>query len=510
MILTWLVIIPLLGGSVALFLGRLNPLWARLACIAALCADLMLLLAIWVRPEMVIESPAAYGETGPWVVEEKWVWVPQSGISFHLALDGLSLLLTTLTAFLGITAVVSSWAEIKNRAGFFHFNLMLALAGVIGTFLAIDMFVFYFFWELMLIPMYLLIALWGHEGRFKASIKFFIFTQAGGLLMLLSILGLYFIHGAQTGVYSFDYTELLGTSLSPAIEFWLMTGFFLAFAVKLPVIPFHTWLPDAHTEAPTAGSVILAGLLLKTGAYGLIRFMVPLFPAASGKAAPVVTAFAVAGIIYGGVLAFAQTDLKRLIAYTSISHMGFVLLGVFIWDETALQGAVMQMICHGVSTGALFILAGALQERIKTRELGRMGGLWSTAPRMGAVTLFFALASLGLPGLGNFTGEFLVLLATFRTDIFTAVLASFGLIVAAVYALWLMQKAFHGPNENNWSVPDLGTREMTVMAVMVAAILWLGFYPKPVFDKFDQTLGNMQASKKITYPEKAMELKLNR
>ena len=354
---------------------------------------------------------------GPWLADMKLPWIPQLGASIHLAMDGLSLVLVGLTVFLGIMSVLCSWTEIRDRAGFFHFNLLWTLSGILGVFLALDLFLFYFFWELMLVPMYFLISIWGHENREYASYKFFIFTQAGGLLMLLSILGLYFIHGRDTGVYTFDYTLLLGTSMSPAAAFWLMLGFFVAFAVKLPAIPIHTWLPDAHTEAPTAGSVILAGLLLKTGAYGLLRFVLPLFPDASATMALAAMVIAVTGIIYGAVLAFGQNDLKRLVAYTSVSHMGFVLLGIFAGNLISLSGAVMQMVAHGVSTGALFILVGMIQERIHTRDMDRMGGLWSLVPRLSAVGLVFALASLGLPGFGNFVGEFLVLSGSYRAGI---------------------------------------------------------------------------------------------
>jgi len=282
------------------------------------------------------------------------------------------------------------------------------------------------------------------------------------------------------------------------VQLFLMSGFFIAFAVKLPVVPFHNWLPDAHTEAPTAGSVVLAGLLLKTGAYGLIRFVVPLFPDAAFTFAPAALALAVIGILYGAVMAFAQTDLKRLVAYTSISHMGFVLLGVFIWNRLALQGAVMQMICHGIGTGALFMLAGALQERIRTRDMERMGGLWATAPRMGAAALFFALASLGLPGLGNFVGEFLVLLGSYRVNITITAVAASGIVTAAVYSLWIIQRAFHGPNFHRWSIPDLSGREMAAMAVMIASLVWLGLYPQPVFDTSRHAIENLRKSARIT------------
>jgi NADH-quinone oxidoreductase subunit M len=356
------------------------------------------------------------------------------------------------------------------------------LAGINGVFLALDLFLFYFFWEVMLVPMYFLIGIWGHEQRIYAAIKFFLFTLASGLLMLLAILGVYVIHGRTTGVWTFDFPQLLGTSFDPHVAMWLMLGFFVGFAVKLPAVPFHNWLPDAHTEAPTAGSVILAGLLLKTGAYGLIRFVVPLFPAAVERFAPVAMTLGVIGIVYGALVAFSQTDLKRLVAYTSVSHMGFVLLGIFAWNELALQGTVMQMICHGISTGALFILVGMLYERIHTRDMGSMGGLWTAVPRMGAMAMVFAMASLGLPGLGNFVGEFLVLFGAFRAHIPLAIIATVGVVFATIYSLWIVQRAFHGPRPDEKVLPDLTARETLVLAVLVMAIVWLGLFPQPVFD----------------------------
>ncbi|RJQ20520.1 MAG: NADH-quinone oxidoreductase subunit M [Nitrospiraceae bacterium] len=495
MILAWIIIIPLTGGLAAWYSGRINRAWPRWISLISLMLTFVLVLGLWVRNP--VRDFSNSGAT--WLIEFDREWIPQLGISLHLALDGLSLLLLLLTVFLGIMSVGISWTEIRERVGFFHFNLLWILAGVMGVFLAIDLFLFYFFWELMLVPMYFLIALWGHENRRYASIKFFLFTQLSGLLMLIAILGLYFIHGRATGIYTFDYMKLLGTSIPGPAAMWLMLGFLAAFAVKLPAVPLHTWLPDAHTEAPTAGSVILAGLLLKTGAYGLMRFAVPLFPGAASDVAPIAMALAVAGIIYGAVLAFSQTDIKRLIAYTSISHMGFVLLGIFAWDRIALQGVVMQMICHGIGTGALFMIAGALQERIHTRDMEQMGGLWSKVPRMGAVMLFFALASLGLPGLGNFVGEFLVLFGTYRVTIVMTVLATAGIVIATVYALWMVQRAFHGEGREMRSVPDFSLREMALMSVMIVLLVWLGLYPQPVFDRGREALNNLQKSTAGTF-----------
>ncbi len=490
MILAWLIIIPVVGGLFAWIAGRASTALARWVALVAMALQFALALGLF------LWAPGGVNvtESGAWLLEVRRSWIPQLGISFHLAMDGLSLLMVLLTGFLGIISVLVSWRAIEERVGFFHLNLLLVLAGVTGVFLAVDLFLFYFLWELMLVPMYFLIDLWGHENRHYAAIKFFLFTQLSGLLMLSAILALYFIHGRTTGTYTFDYAELLGTSLGPVTALWLMLGFFVAFAVKLPAVPLHPWLPDAHTEAPTAGSVLLAGLMLKTGAYGLLRFVVPLFPAAAASFAPVGMALGVVGIIYGAVLAFGQTDLKRLVAYTSVSHLGFVLVGVFAWNKLALQGAVMQMICHGVSTGALFVVAGMLQDRLGTRDMERMGGLRTLMPRLGATALVFVLASLGLPGLGNFVGEFLVLLGAYQVSVAVAAVAAAGLVFATVYALWIMHRVFFGPVREERKPPDLNLREGFVMAVMIVVLVWLGLVPQPVLNVSDTAISGLQSA----------------
>jgi NADH-quinone oxidoreductase subunit M len=472
MILVYLLAILMTGAILALITDKRNPVWPRIISLVALSIDLLLIIATVSRPV----SP-----DNKWLVDFKLDWIPEFGISLHLALDGLSLVMLLLTSFLGIIAVIISWKEINSKVGFFHFNLLLILAGIIGVFLSLDLFLFYFFWELMLVPMYFLIGIWGHENRTSASNKFFLYTQASGLLMFISILALYFVHGHSTGLYTFDYMQLLGTEMSASTGLLIMSGFLAAFLVKLPVVPLHNWLPDAHTEAPTAGSLILAALLLKTGAYGLLRFVVPLFPSASVTFAPIGMLLGVIGILYGAKLAFAQTDLKRLVAYTSVSHMGFVILGVFSFNELAYQGVLMQMIAHGISTGALFILVGQLYERIHTRDLNNMGGLWEKAPVMGAIGLIFSMASLGLPGLGNFIAELLILIGVFKTSILMSCLACLGLIAATIYSLRIVQKVFLGNKNKDWEMRDLNVREKIVSAAMVIVIVWLGLFPQPVF-----------------------------
>jgi len=401
MLMLNLILILLIGGGLAWWSERLGSNTPRKLALAIVLADLLYLL---LNSASLFTEPFALGTgatSASWLLSYRLDWIPRFGISFHLAMDGLSLILVLLTLVLGAIAIVSSWNEDNQRQGFFQANILWTLAGVIGVFLAMDLFLFFIFWEVMLVPMYLLIAIWGHEGKAYASMKFFIFTQLSGLLMLVAILVLAKLHAGITGDYSFNYFDLLALNIPESVAYWLMLGFFIAFVVKLPSFPFHTWLPDAHTQAPTAGSVILAGILLKTGAYGLIRFTVPLFPEAALEFAPIAMALGTAGVIYGAILAFAQSDFKRLVAYSSVSHMGFVLLGVFAWNMLALQGAVMQMVAHGFSTAALFMIAGALQQRLHTRDMNQMSGLWHHMPRMGAVALFFVLASLGLPGLGN-------------------------------------------------------------------------------------------------------------
>jgi len=488
MILLWVFLVPLIGGMVAWLAERRGADWPRWVSLAVLAIDLALVVTLWAQHYDAV----AVAARGTWFADLDLPWIPPLGIRFHLGIDGLSLLLILLTLGLGIMAVATSWSEITERVGFFHFNLLWTLAGTVGVFLALDLFLFFFFWELMLVPMYFLIAIWGHEKRVYAAIKFFLFTQGSGLLMFVAILALYFIQYRQTGVPSFDYFSLSHTRLDPATERWMMLGFFVAFAVKLPAVPFHPWLPDAHTEAPTAGSVILAGVMLKTGAYGLLRFAVPLFPAAAVGFAPVAMALGVAGILYGAVLAFAQDDMKRLVAYTSVSHLGFVLLGIYAWNELALQGVVVQMLAHGLSTGALFILVGALQERLHTRDLRQMGGLWARMPRLAAIGMFFAVASLGLPGLGNFVGEFLILLGVYQEAPGFAAAGAVGLVTAVIYALILVQRAFHGEPRGAVALPDLSARHMTVMAAMIATLVWLGLYPQPVFDTAGPGLSNLQ------------------
>lgn len=477
MILAWMISILLIGGLLCWLAAQWNTAMVKWIALLALLIDFILICNLWLQYQ-----GAPVPGSDAWFINYQANWIPSFGISFHLALDGLSMVMLMLTFFLGLLAVLCSWKEIKQRPGFYYFNLLWTLAGISGVFVALDLFLFYFFWEVMLVPMYFLIALWGDSNRRYAAYKFFIFTQAGGLLMLIAILALYFIHGAQSGIYSYDYFSLLNTKLEPSTAKWIMMGFMIAFLIKLPVVPFHNWLPDAHSEAPTAGSLILAGLLLKTGAYGIIRFVLPLFPQASAEIAWLAMLFGVIGIVYGAMLAYAQTDLKRLIAYTSVSHMGFVLLGIFAFREIAMQGVVMQMVTHAISTGALFVLAGMLKERLHTRDITQMGGLWTSMPAMGGAAMLFTMASLGLPALGNFIAEFLILIGAFLVNVPLTSIATLGLVFSALYSLRLVQKVFLGPTVVEKPLKDFSARELLIMAAFSISIVLIGLYPQPVMD----------------------------
>jgi len=475
-----LLFIPLLGGVLAWFSERFDPdLPKRITFISLLMCWLPLIPLFH-----TMQFDSQVFEKSQWLVNESFNWISVFNIKAHLALDGLSLLLILLTLLMALVALSSAWHEISKRTGFFYFNLLWTISGVLGVFLAIDLFLFFVFWEVMLVPMYFLISIWGHENRHYAAIKFFIFTQAGGLLMLLSLCGLVGIHFQQTGLLTFDYIILMQNPITGVYAFWIALGFTIAFLVKLPALPFHSWLPDAHTQAPTAASVILAAVLLKTGGYGIIRFVLPLFPDASAQLAPFMMLIGVIGIIYGAMMAFVQTDLKRLVAYSSVSHMGFVLLGCFAFNIYALQGAVMQMLAHGISTSALFVLVGMIQHRYHTRDLNKLGGLWINLPKLSAFGLFFGIASLGMPGLGNFVAEFLILVGSFEKYPILTVLATSGLILAAVYSLLLIYKTFFGKvnSPHDSSITDTNIKEWFTLLAMCFILIFLGLHPQPIFD----------------------------
>jgi len=499
MSLIWLLAAPFIGGLLCWQLERFGTQVVRWVALGAMVCILALAVDLWLTGDYALTwLNSASSPGGHWTMQFSAQWIPRLGIGFGLGLDGLSLLLIALAALLGLMAAACSWREISRHVGFFHLNLLWTLGGVIGIFLATDLFLFFCFWEIMLVPMFFLIALWGHNitgghSRIYAATKFFIFTQASGLLMLVAILALVFVHRQTTGDLTFSYAALLHTPMSERTESWIMLGFFVAFAVKLPVPPFHSWLPDAHSQAPTAGSVLLAGVLLKTAAYGLLRFLLPLFPHACAEFAPIAMWLGVFGILYGAICAFGQNDIKRLVAYTSISHMGFILVGIFAGTEEALQGVVIQMLAHGVSAGALFMLCGELFERLRTRDLREMGGLWARARYLPPIALFFAVASLGLPGLGNFLGEFLILLGTFKAHPAVAAVAAGGLVLSAVYSLMLVQRAFQGTPKNEAVLVDLDRREIATLGGLMAILIGLGLYPQPILDVSRASMQALQA-----------------
>ena len=425
-------------------------------------------------------------------------WIARFGIHYALMMDGISLPLVTLTALLFALSVLVSWRQIDERVSLFHIMLLFLETGIMGVFLSADLFLFYLFWEVMLIPMFFLIGVFGHGRRVYSAVKFFVFTITGSLLMLLSIIGIYIIHGRQTGVYSFMLRDLAHTPASPAISAVLFLGFLLGFAVKVPLFPLHTWLPDAHTDAPTAGSVILAGLLLKTGAYGLLRVAFPLFPRAAAAFMPLIFTISVIGIFYAAWIAFAQKDMKRLIAYSSVSHLAYVVLGIAVWNEVSIAGSVLQMVNHGITTGALFIMVGMMDERMHTRDISAYGGLWSKAPAMSAFFLFFILSSLGLPGLNNFAGEFLILTGLFRAHPWLCAAGFVGMVATLIYLLSLAQKVLFGPSKEYHGFSDLSGRELAILIPLAVLVVFIGVYPAALLRILDTPVRDMVSAVSIS------------
>lgn len=425
---------------------------------------------------------------------DRFDWIPAWGISYYLGVDGLSILMVLLTSFISMLAISSSWNPIDTQVRQYYIFMLLLEMGMLGVFLAQDLFLFYIFWEFTLVPMYFLIGIWGGQNRVYASIKFFLYTMAGSLLMLLAIL--YMGISNET----FALPELIeGRAAFAGAQSLLFIGFFIAFAIKVPVFPFHSWLPDAHTEAPTAGSIILAGVLLKMGTYGFMRFNLPLFPEASWRFAPFIAVLAIIGIIYGAIVSFAQKDIKKLVAYSSISHLGFVTLGIFSLNNAGIQGAILQGVNHGLSTGALFFLVGILYEQRHTREMSAYGGVWKIMPVFSVLSLIVVLSSMGLPGLNGFVGEFTILLGSMgaeslgsRAWIYTA-FATTGVILAAVYLLWMFQAVFMGPvdNEETRSMRDINIGELAIMLSFILFIVWIGIAPSGYFNLMNDTVATL-------------------
>ena len=476
-------------------------MYAHWVLTALLVWPLLAAAVIWLAPERaakhlaLVASLAEFALSVPlwWVFDpaggmqfvQAFAWIPGWGISYKVGVDGISLFLVLLTTFLVPLSVLGSYSYITKRERSFYALLLVLTTGMIGVFVALDLFFFYVMWEVMLIPMYFIIGVWGGERRLYAAIKFFIYTMLGSLLMLVAILGLYFAVGARTGTYSFDYAHVLGNIGNLGSEAWWFFGaFFLAFAIKVPMFPFHTWLPDAHVEAPTAGSVILAGVLLKMGTYGFLRFALPFFPAIALHPAvtTAIVTLSLIGIIYGGLVAMVQPDFKKLIAYSSVAHLGFVTLGIWALTLQSVQGALLVMINHGLSTGALFFLVGMLYERRHSRLVAAFGGIAKVVPLLAATLTVVSLSSIGLPGTNGFVGEFLVLLGVFRTHPVAATIATSGVIVAAMYLLGALQRVIYNPldKRENESLLDLSPRELAVLIPLLAGIVWIGVYPKPM------------------------------
>ncbi len=477
-VLTALVLIPAAGVLVLLLMPRSRPDLLKLVALAtsALCAA----LAAWLLVEFDAESAAAFGFV------ERYEWIGGWGVSWHAGVDGLSLFLVVMTAAMFLLVIAGVRAEHSPKP--YYAWLLLLEAGCLGTFVALDLIMFFVFFEVVLVPMYFLIGGWGHGRRAYAATKFFLFTMFGSALMLVAAVALAFLHASAAGsAVTFDLVTIAESqSLATGTARWLFLAFALAFAVKVPLFPVHTWLPDAHTNAPTAGSVILAAVMLKLGTYGLVRFGLYLFPEASVHFAPLMVTLGVIGIIYGAVAAAMQSDLKRLVAYSSVAHLGFIVIGIFAINTEGITGGVLQMVNHGVSTGALFLLVGMIYERLHTREISELGGLQKPAPRLAAVFTVVMLSSIGLPGLNGFVGELLVLLGAFNAHRWWAVVAAAGVILAAVYLLWAYQRVFHGPvSESNAGIRDLRWREGLLMAPLLVAIVLMGVYPKPVIERIE-------------------------
>jgi NADH-quinone oxidoreductase subunit M len=455
-------------------------------------------------------------------------WLAEWGVNYYVGADGISVLLILLTTFLQPIVLLASWHDIKKSVKSFVFFMLALETGMIATFAALNLFQFYLFWELMLIPMYFIIGIWGGPRRVYAAIKFFLFTMAGSLLMLVAMLVVYRLHFEQTGTLTLDLVAppggalpgLLETNILPGgavwwqTQPWLFAAFALAFGIKVPVFPFHTWLPDAHVEAPTAGSVILAGVLLKMGTYGFVRFALPLFPDASLQFAPLIFGLGLAGILYGALVAMVQKDIKKLVAYSSVAHLGFVMLGTFALNDEGLSGAVLQMINHGLSTGALFLLVGMIYERRHTREISAFGGIAKPMPVYAAMFGIVTMSSIGLPGLNGFVGEYLILLGTFRAAPWVGAAATFGVVLAAVYMLWMYRRVFFGPVEiaENRGLIDLDLREKLLIAAVVIPIVWIGVYPQPLLTRLSAPVGEilrvMEAKRTPASPAEVGELRM--
>src|SRR5258705_291728 len=493
-ILTIVTFVPLLGALLLVPVRKVRPRFFMLAATWIAGIDFLLSLPLWFRFD--VARPG-------FQFIEKAEWIPSIGVQYFLGIDGISLLLILLTTFLGFLSILSSWTAITDRVKEYYIFLLVLQTGMLGVFVSLDFFLFYVFWEAMLVPMYFLIGIWGGPRKLYAAIKFFLYTLLGSVLMLLGILALYFYFpkagGAPAG--TFDITELirvLGPLRDPQwleMQRWIFLAFFVGFAIKVPMFPFHTWLPDAHVEAPTAGSVILAGVLLKMGAYGFVRFSLPILPEGTKYFVPMMIALSIIGIVYGALVAMMQPDMKKLVAYSSVSHMGFVMLGMFALNPNGLNGSIIQQINHGISTVALFLIVGMIYERRHTREISQMGGLSNVMPVFAIVFLIMTMSSIGLPLLNGFIGEFTIMMGALQENLWWAVFAGSGIVLGAAYMLWLYQRTMFGKVENpaNQKLLDLNFRELATIVPLIAMAFWIGLYPAPFFRALDKPVNKIVA-----------------
>jgi NADH-quinone oxidoreductase subunit M len=485
-LLSWTLFIPAIGAGILLFIPgtqtRAIKLWANFVFLAGFLVSLALI-------------PGFDKNNAGYQFVETADWIPTLGAKYLIGIDGISLLLVLLTTLIGIVAVLSSWSAIDKRLKEYYTYLLILQTGMLGVFMALDFFLFFVFWEVVLVPMYFIIGIWGGPRKLYAAIKFFLYTLFGSVLMLLGIIALYYQHYQQFGVLTFDIQQLMKLQLAPVVEQLVFWAFFLGFAIKVPMFPFHTWLPDAHVEAPTAGSVILAAVLLKMGTYGFVRFSLPLLPNASNTRYIVLTmvTLSIIAIIYGALVSLMQKDWKKLVAYSSVSHLGFCTLGLFAFNQPGIAGSVLQQINHGISTGMLFLIVGVVYERRHTREISEYGGLGSVMPKYAIVFAIAMFSSAGLPLLNGFIGEFTILQGAFMANKWWAILAGSGVVLGAAYLLWLYQRTMLGEitNEKNRNLPDLNWREMAYFAPLIAWAFWIGIYPKPFFDILDKPVASI-------------------
>ena len=491
-LLSLIMFTPLAGAVILLFVNKHSEDTIRWTANVFAGLGFLVSLPLWFGFDTV--DPG-------WQFVERAAWIPSIGAEYFLGVDGFSALLVLLATLMGVIAVLSSWTAITERVKEYYIFLLVLQTGMIGAFVSLDFLLFFVFWEVMLVPMYFLIGIWGSDNRLYSAIKFFLFTLVGSVVMLLGILAVYFYNHEVTEVYTFDITQFHALDMPFDLQWWVFIAFFLGFAVKVPMFPFHTWLPDAHTDAPTAGSVILAAVLLKMGTYGFIRFSLPILPEATRAFVPWVVALSIIGIIYGALVAMAQRDWKRLVAYSSVSHMGMVMLGMFALTPVGITGSIVQQINHGISTGALFLLVGVVYERRHTREIAEYGGLSKIMPAYAAVFLIMTMSSIGLPTLNGFIGEVLILQGIFVVNKWWAAFAATGIVLGAAYMLWLYQRTMFGTVDNpkNENLPDLSIREWATFVPLIILAVWIGLYPKPFIDRLDTSVDRVMVRVNSAY-----------